>query len=293
MKFIFAFCEGPHDVAFLYKILKSEGYASHNKKLGEYPAPIDDFLISEAAHSSLEEVNIQSASRRLLPVEVMRKTHAEHIVFLYALGGDQRRAERLRILGFLHDSFAVSDPDALFPGEEHTAAAIYFFDADNAGIQSRFDTINRELAELWDEPTPLLSPEDLIAEVNGLQVGGFIFSANEQNTGKLEDALLPLMRLENEAIFDAAQAFLDEHYNADRCKKLRWRADTETQVMQESRSSRRLKYDRDKSIIGIVGQLQQSGKGNGPIIRDTDFINLQKLQSHGVCQAIVRFIRRL
>jgi|UPI000591A53A hypothetical protein len=293
MKFIFAFCEGPHDVAFLYKILKSEGYVSHNKKLGEYPAPINNFLVNEATHSSLEEVNLQSATQRLLPAEVMRKADPERLIFLYALGGDSRSAERLRILRFLQDSFAISDPDALFPGEEHNAAAIYFFDADEAGIQARFDIINRELTELWDEPTPLLSPEDLIAEVNGLQVGGFIFSANEQNTGKLEDALLPLMRLENEAIFDAAQAFLDEHYNADRCKKLRWRPDTETQVMQETRSSRRLKYDRNKSIIGIVGQLQQSGKGNGPIIRDTDFINLQKLQNHVVCQAIVRFIRRL
>jgi len=293
MKFIFAFCEGPHDVAFLYKILKSEGYASYNKKLGEYPAPIDGFLISEAAHSSLEEVNIQSAGRRLLPVEVMRKASDERMLFLYALGGDQRRAERLRILGFLQDSFAVSDPDALFPGEEHTAAAIYFFDADDAGIRSRFNTINQELAELWGEAAVLLSTDTPVANVDDLQLGGFVFSANGQDTGKLEDALLPLMRLENESIFEAAQTFLDEHYSDDRCRKLQWRPNTETQVMQENRSNSRLKFDRDKSIIGVVGQLQQSGKGNGPIIRDTDFINLQKLQNHSVCQAIVRFIRRL
>lgn len=293
MKFIFAFCEGPHDVAFLYKILKSEGYASHNRKLGEYPSPINDFLIREAMHSSLEDVNLQSATRRLLPAEVMKKAAPERMIFLYALGGDSRRTERLRILRFLQDSFAVSDPDALFPGEEHTAATIYFFDADDAGVQARYDHINQELAELSDEPALLLSSQAQITDVNGIQVGGFIFSANEQETGKLEDTLIPLMRLENEAIFQAAQAFLDEHFSDDRCRKLQWKPNKETQLLQETRSSRRLKYDRDKSLIGVVGQLQQSGKGNSPIIRDSDFINLQKLQNNEACQAIARFIRSL
>lgn len=293
MKFIFAFCEGPHDVAFLYKILKSEGYVSHNRKLREYPSPINDFLISEATHSSLEEVNLQSATRRLLPAEVMKKADPERMIFLYALGGDSRKTERLRILRFLQDSFAVSDPDALFPGEEHTAATIYFFDADDAGVQARFDTINQELAELSDESIPLLSPQASIVETDGLQLGGFVFSDNELETGKLEDTLIPLMRLENETIFEAAQAFLDEHYSDDRCRKLQWKPNMETQLMQETRSNRRLKYDRDKSLIGVVGQLQQSGKGNSPIIRDSDFINLQKLQNHEGCQAIARFIRSL
>lgn len=293
MKFIFAFCEGPHDVAFLYKILKSEGYASHNKKLGEYPSPIDSFLISEATHSSLEEVNIQSATRRLLPAEVMRKTDPERMIFLYALGGDSRKTERLRILRFLQDSFAVSDPDALLPGEEHTATAIYFFDADDAGVQARYNHINQEIAELSDAPVPLLSSQAQITDVSGLQIGGFVFSDNELETGKLEDTLIPLMRLENETIFEAAQAFLDEHFSDDRCRKLQWRPNAEIQLMQETRSNRRLKYDRDKSLIGVVGQLQQSGKGNSPIIRDSDFINLQKLQNDEACQAIARFIRNL
>ena len=218
MKFIFAFCEGPHDVAFLYKILKTEGYKSHNKDLGEYPGPIDRFLISEAAHSSLEEVNIQSANRRLLPIEVMRKA-PDQMVFLYALGGDQRKAERLRILRFLQDSFAVSDPDAFLPGEGHTAAAIYFFDADEAGKQARYETINDELAEVWGQEFQL-SPDAPVAGVSGLQLGGIVFTATGQPTGKLEDVLLPLMEQNNEPIFEAAQAFLDQHYDENRCRKL-------------------------------------------------------------------------
>ena len=48
-------CEGPHDVAFITKILKTIGFKSNEStKLGEYPPPMNAILQNEVIKMNVE-----------------------------------------------------------------------------------------------------------------------------------------------------------------------------------------------------------------------------------------------
>lgn len=55
-KILFALCEGPHDVAFLYRILQVNGLQKYSKPIGEFPAPLNKYFASEAAGENLEQL---------------------------------------------------------------------------------------------------------------------------------------------------------------------------------------------------------------------------------------------
>ena len=182
---ITVFCEGPHDVDFLSKILKAAGYQSNDGcKIGEFPFPFNDLIQTEAKKSKIEELNLQELRRTLLPSATLK----------------------------------IRD-HSLFEGK--------------------------------------------------LKVGAFIFSKDGEETGKLEDILVPLMKQDNEQIFENAEGFIDRHYEESRC--------------------RGKKFDKGKSVIGTVGQLQKSGGSNVVCIDQTDYLTDEKVLNNAQCKEIITF----
>ncbi|OBS12878.1 hypothetical protein ATE49_03420 [Elizabethkingia miricola] len=83
---IIALCEGPHDVAFLNKIIKTKGFTSNDKsKLDEYPKPLNGILINEASKTDVEGLNIQEVRQSLLPAYTLIKENVH--ILLYVMGG--------------------------------------------------------------------------------------------------------------------------------------------------------------------------------------------------------------
>ena len=73
-KILFALCEGPHDVAFLYRILQVNGLQKYSKPIGEFPAPLNKYFASEAAGENLEQLKLDTRFTTTLYSNDTRKT---------------------------------------------------------------------------------------------------------------------------------------------------------------------------------------------------------------------------
>ncbi len=287
IKLINVLCEGPHDVAFLNRILKTIGFKSKEAlKIGEYPAPMGDFFKQGIVKTKVEELNFQEIRRVLIPSNTLEKNNT--YLFLYSMGGDGKKEERkdllVKILDFLPEEGEFSK---LPKGTK--LGLIYFFDADNKGIKKRIEELNKELKEDLALQNVFQNNGE-IKKVKRIILGNFIFTGKDGNTGDLESIIRPMMELGNEAIFNDARIFLQNHHDANRQKKLKiTKADGK---LSEKRDGK-LKYDEEKSLIGVVGQLQNSGKANSSIIADCDFIALEKVQKNKKCQEILDFFDKI
>jgi hypothetical protein len=284
-------CEGPHDVAFICRILKSIGYKSNESvKIGEYPKPFDALLTREATKTDVEQLNLSELRRNFLPSNVLLRD--ENHVFLYSLGGDGKKDTRQRILTELR-SLIVEEGEIIADRNNDTILSLlYFFDADDHGVAARLSHINAEMkATLPAEiTTDLFTNNGDKAHVSKLKLGAFIFTGDDDNTGKLEDILVPLMRADNELSFDAATSYLNTHHDDARLFPLKL---TEAGgIITEVRSVKQKekeKFDDKKSLIGTVGQLQRSGKSNVVCISDTDYLSLDKMSKNAKCIQIATF----
>ncbi len=92
-KILFALCEGPHDVASLYRILRVNGLQKYSKPIGEFPSPLDSYFTKEAAGEDLERLKLDEVRNRRLPSVVLAYGD-DALVLLYVIGGDSKAESR-------------------------------------------------------------------------------------------------------------------------------------------------------------------------------------------------------
>lgn len=212
---IIALCEGPHDVAFLHKILKTNSFiTSQNIKLVDYPRPMNQLLIQDVKKSNVEELNLQTARKTLLPDSVLKKDN--NYIFLYALGGDSKKSIRQKILNKIVGLLPSQGKIEVIP-KTTTLNLLYFFDADEKGKKTRLDEIQSEIKQIIGETE--FKQEYSIANHNGMWLGCYIFSDENSEKGKLEDLIIPIMSKNNESIFKSAKNYFHTHYEESRGKK--------------------------------------------------------------------------
>jgi hypothetical protein len=282
-------CEGPHDVVFLSKIVKTLGYKSNEKlKIGQFPSPINELLKTEVSKSNIEDLNLQEVRQALLPINTLEKNN--DYLFLYSLGGDGKKIPRQQIVkDFL--SFIPKEGEINLLPENTQLSILYFLDSDDKGIAVRINELNQEIEELLGE-RPFQNHKE-VKIINNLKLGTFIFSGEDNNNGKLEDILLPLMQRENEIIFTKAIEYLDVHFDDNRLFPLQLKQNMEGDILIDHRSTRikdKFKYDKQKSLIGIVGQLQKSGSSNVVCIGQTDYLTKLKIETNPKCLEITEYL---
>lgn len=284
IQIISIFCEGPHDVAFIAKILKTMGFVSNEStKLGEYPPPMNQLLTIEATTAQVSDLNLSELRSTLLPSNTLKKD--QNYLFLYALGGDKKETERNKLLQNFRSFIPAEGEYAVMPPDT-CLSILYFFDADEKGVQKRLSELNKEVEKVLNHQ-PFTRHHEVVTE-NGIKLGCFIFTGEDNNTGKLEHILVPLMKAENETIFDNAEQYLKENFVKERIFRLKLSTNKEQGIVEK-----RIKdsdFDHSKSLIGIVGQLQRSGKANAVHISDTDYLTLQKIKDDTKCQEITTFL---
>jgi len=288
---IIALCEGPHDVSFICRILKSNGFVSNEKlKINEFPQPMDRLMAQEIIQTDVEELNLQEVRQNFLPTNTLQKE--DNYVFLYSMGGDGKKQPRQHILRSL--KLNVPEPGEItkerLPADTQLSL-VYFFDADSKGVQARLAEVNAEVREVLTEiPENLFLQNAAYAINEGIKLGCYIFTGNDNNTGTLEDILVPLMQNGNDHIFNNANEYLHAHFDDARLFPLKLTsADGATTEARSIRSGEKYSFDVKKSLLGVVGQLQKSGKANTVCISDTDYLNLSKIINDPKCQAIIQF----
>lgn len=287
---IIALCEGPHDVAFICKILKSNGFDNiEGKKLSEFPQPMGALISGEVIKANVEILNIQQIRQNVLPLSTLQKE--DNFVFLYSMGGDGKKTSRQKVLSSIKGF--VTEPGEIKKGREtvNTLFSIaYFFDADKVGITARLSEVNSEIKDIFTTfSNTTFSTNGQYVTCEDVKFGTYIFTGKDNNLGKLEDILIPLMKSGNDAIFDNAEAYIDKYFEQKRIfpNKISVVKNLVTEI--RSTKKKETDYDKEKSIIGITGQLQRSGKPNTAYISDTDYLTLEKIINEPKCQEIINF----
>lgn len=261
-------CEGAHDVEFLSRILKSNGFSSNDGlKIKDYPYPIDQLLKTEATKTNVDDLNLINVRQVLLPGATLIKEGTYFL--LYALGGDSKKNIRNQLLTDFSNLIPKEGEISSLP-QGTNLGIVYFLDADDKGVATRTLELNTEINEIIGIK-PFTSHRE-IYDFYGLKLGAYVFTGEDNDKGKLEDVLIPLMKKDNENIFNNADTYLANHF-------------------QENRKAQ--KYDKDKSIIGIVGQLQISGASNTVCIKKSDYLNNEKINSDNKCIEIAAYINSL
>ena len=288
-KIVAILCEGPHDVAFITKILKTQGYISNEKlKINSFPSPINDLFVNEVKKSNVEDLNLQEVRQALLPSCTLQKNNI--YLFLYSLGGDGKIAPRQRLLSDFV-TFIPKEGRINSLSKDTQLSILYFFDADKDGLSDRIFKLNNEIeAVLGEKP---FETHKEIKFYRELKLGSFIFTGLDNNTGKLEDILLPLMKKGNELIFDNAKKYLEELQDDSRLFPLKLKVDGEnnTTEYRSEKSKEKLEYDEQKSLIGVVGQLQKSGGSNVVCISQTDYLTKSKIDLDLKCIEIFDYFK--
>lgn len=268
------FCEGPHDVAFLTKILKSGDFKSNDKlKIGKFPPPYSKLLETEAKKSNVIDLNLQELRSTIMPAATLEKD--ENFLFFYAMGGDSRKDKRKKLLNDLNSFIPKSKSEFSTLPENTVLSVLYFFDADNKGFKTRLVEVGKEINEIIgeiEEKSFIENGHKISLFEDSLNVGVYIFYKQGQETGKLEDILVPLMKIGNEKIFEDAEKFIDENHDETRCIGNN--------------------FDKKKSLVSTVGQLQKSGSSNVVCIGQTDYLSAEKIQADAQCIEIIEFFNR-
>lgn len=283
-KILFALCEGPHDVAFLYRILRVNGLQKYSKSIGEFPSPLDSYFTKEAAGENLERLKLDEVRNRRLPSEVLAYGD-DALVLLYAIGGDSKAESRKKLLqdiGFMYGRNPMDKKIRTNATAE--CSVLYFFDADQKGTKARLHEICCELSEILKQEISLSGVPQQYRHANSITYAAQIFVEEGKLTGKLEDILLPLMRQNNEDIFQKAEDYVRLH-DPERLPRLkvRWNNGQLTEVRDKKDKG---EYHQDKSVIGVAAQLQNSGATNAVCIKHSDYLNRSKIVSSPSCQEI-------
>lgn len=273
IRIISVLCEGSHDVAFLSKLIRAQGFKlCEGTKLKDFPSPMDKILTTEATKANVEELKLSEIHHALLPSGVLKNEDESSFFFMYALGGDSRRDRRDRILTTLMDSVPRTGELTELIGDTEIYIA-YFLDSDEKGVAKRLNELSSEIRSTLGADEISLDSNGQVISYDGLQIGAYIFRSEEDDKGKLEDIMLPLMKVGNDKIFEDAEIYIGAHYDSARDKKK--------------------KFKKDKATIGIAGQLQRSGASNNVIISHSDYISADKIKSCTKCQEIISFFKLL
>lgn len=291
------FCEGPHDTAFLYRILKTRGYIIYNDILSNLPKIIGDFIESKNKLSEYNQLKLEALKNEFVPYRIMHKD--ERLILIYALGGDKdgradEKNKRLIILRHYFEDIISNVENPSNYGQAFTTSEVvdgmkfkynflFFYDADD-NKQKKIDIANKYLEKM--ELDRISLEHQKIHKEKNYSFGLYVFS-NDEEKGALEDILFSIMKKDNEKIFDEAKSYYDQNFDKERTRRLVTVFENGIPIDKKKNG---YEVDENKSIISIAGQLQKKGKSNVAIIEDSDYLNLSKIQSEKKLQEIANFI---
>lgn len=286
---VIVFCEGPHDVAFLTRILKCACYKTYNEQIKNYPHPLSGIFSGALSNMKFAELKLDQVSSKLLPRKILKK--GEQIVLLFALGGNRQfdRATQLLetfndISGLIQNADNSSEIGRIGEIPDLKLSYIFFNDADQ-DINTELGKLNSFLKNFLDDANFNLKHNHKV-NYKGYEYGAYFFSS-DGHTGTLEDLLLDIMKDKNETIFSKSTDFYTEHGYSPGTKKLKISFSGGAPI--ETRSGDPFNVYPKKSIITIAGQLQNSGKSQVTIIEDTDYITLEKIMGYPKTKEIIDF----
>lgn len=300
MRIVFVLCEGNHDVAFLSRLLSADGYEKYREKLCEFPSPLNGWFTNISKHLRIDDLSLERMTddiKSVLPNRAMINNDRGHLVLLYSMSGDSQKVNREKVISKLVSWTQTPANEKEFSLMEESSAEgnnyglIVLFDADDYGVEKRIANAKEELSAYFDEIEVISYNGQVEAMNENLKMGIYIFADPKTGNGTLENILLPIMKRDNEPIFNEAEVFLSNHYDETRLKQLIFKLHPKDGLIEKR--EKKNKYHPIKSLMGVVGQLQNSGASNTVCIEKADYITLAKIKSSQTCQEILGMFSKL
>ena len=284
-RIILTLLEGPHDTAFVYRILKENGFTTTKKIIKDLPSPLNLYLINPRAFqsSSIESMKIGAVQQSSFPREVLEK--GNNTVVLFSTGGVSKADVRKKIITQFNAIKIANNAAAADIEKELSISILVLLDAETEGLDNRLISIATEIKHAMNlEAEPLTINNGKYYKLDDINFGAFVFTKPGDTKGRLEDTLLPLMRDKNEKIFEDAEGFISQVNQYDLFKNKTNNTDPKLITKVDGQD-----FDFEKSLVSAAGQLQTSGKSNVQVIRESSFLTNQKILGDNHCKQIAKF----
>ena len=269
-KVVIVACEGQHDISFITRILHTAGFRTDTRKIKEFPMPFNSLFTGIASKMILDDRKLGYQSPNFLLPSVALVAEGK-IIFLHNLNGDGRSPERAQLLASYGSLVGEDDFSKDF---NYEFRFLFFFDADEHGVQTRLTEMQNEL-----NIEPALT-NGLIVNYGKHELGCYVYHENETDTGVLEDILLEHFSRKSEILMRNVSTFLsDNSLDAERTRELHI-------INGEEQRKGASKYSEKKSKVNLFGQLQFSGMNNSVIISKSDFLRKEDIEHCPQCLAI-------
>ncbi len=272
---ILLLCEGPHDAAIIYKVLRANGWQGvTNSPLNEFPYAISNYIQTEFSNiSNLPLEELRPFKKGFLPSDLLKREVDGEIEYctIWIMGGNTQFDTLRKVL----KTFQAVNLSEFDEYENCTANFGMIFDADDDATAA-IEEIKTNLNETLPEFCASLDSSNLNQTYSGKdsfpKTGLFIFTEPNSTQGKLESLLLPLFHAGNKQIFEATETFISTNHKFGEGEK---------------------GFDPQKAIIGTMGQFRKSGMTNQVIIKQSGFLTDTNLKVNSQAVDLYRFIESL
>lgn len=273
MKAVLVICEGRHDIIFVQRSLGAVAGCDWFKgTIRELPSPFGSMpqsskgLVAVRIEQEVGDLTLRAAAYPPLPqFESAVLDEAEETIFLMirANGKEQVNA----VIGLLQDINVSLDPGSMDISGYATA---FLFDANDEGLTPTLAAFRNDYEKHFGD----LSTADHAIWVKAptCHVGAFVIhKSSSDQTGTLEDHLVPLVAASWPGHFDAAKTFIDDGKQTD-----------ETVSKSEA--------NRLKAVITSAGQFEHPGAPLSTLV-DRDGIPTAQFETCKLSQELVRFLQ--
>lgn len=261
-KALMVFCEGAHDIGFLYQVFKlglnakiAKGEGGDGLKFSEYPAPLNNLFATSVAKHAAMDLSLDMAHKFFLPDRTLEKD--DWHIFLFNSGGKDKSDN---IKYFIREFLTLYNTASVFPGSAKSIISevkyLFFYDADNKGpndvaawMQRNFSSIEGTEwgLNLWTIDN---DQKCIVQEDKALYVWGGI-----DGPGTLEDIIYPIYQNINAELIDKSKNFIEENFDWSIANK-------------SSQQISKIQANKLKATLCAAGQGSKPGRPLSAIISD-------------------------
>lgn len=277
------FCEGPHDAAFLNRLLKKKlDFAKAELKLSELPYPISNVLQQSVKTRASEDLRLDLAKKFFLPDYLVKRDATLIMIFNY--GGSNRQ---INIPPFLEKVFLLLNTPAFAAGGQPSDLPKFTFtvfaDADAVGLEAVRGQISEDLKTIGG--SAWLNGEwrmfkDTKAAAQDTAFGSaaaYIWKKSDEDNGTLEDIVLEC--LGNDQGLQQTMNFLDQRFS--------WGAPANATPEEICAvSAKRL-----KAAFCVEGQRKKPGGSLGVVLDQTELLNKDCMDNSPAVKDCVEFLK--
>ncbi len=255
---LFLFCEGPHDVAFCYLVMKYFfGMNTVKENFSSYPSPLHKLLPRNLEKHSAGDMSLDMAHKFFLPDRTV--SNGDDYVLLFNMGGKTRIDNPKEFLSSflpLYENRKTFSKDA--ESIVRDVRYLFLYDADHepatkifADCRTNFETID-DLSFITRQFDP--TPRNPGAAVSA-DKGVYVLGNTDTGKGTLEDILLPIYSGTQIDWCEKAGNFVNDAFSFQT-----------GQGNDQQRIAARAK--KAKAVITAAGQGKKPGRPMSAIIQD-------------------------